>query len=110
MGLSPKPDSAAFSLAQATIPLEASTWQTEAPASAQARVAPPVYANRLSTFTGRFAARIFPGHKVPVYRLLRKQSRMFKSGRANLKGQPPYRIFSILFDPRFDFASGRRPH
>ena len=37
-GLSESPESAAFSLAQATIPLEASTWQTEAPAFAQAKV------------------------------------------------------------------------
>ena len=42
MGASPKPESLAFSLAQATMPLAASTWQTLAPALAQATVAPPV--------------------------------------------------------------------
>ena len=36
------PESLAFSLAQATMPLAASTWQTLAPALAQATVAPPV--------------------------------------------------------------------
>ena len=42
MGASPKPESLAFSLAHATMPLAASTWQTLAPALAQATVAPPV--------------------------------------------------------------------
>jgi len=41
-GLSDRPERAWFSLAQATIPLLASTWQTLAPAAAQANVAPPV--------------------------------------------------------------------
>ena len=39
-----------------------------------------------------------PSHKVPVYRLLRKQSRMFKSGRANLKGQPPVSDFPFFLN------------
>ena len=42
MGASPRPEEAAFSLAQPTMPLEASTWVTWAPAAAAARVAPPV--------------------------------------------------------------------
>ena len=37
-----QPAEAAFSFAQVTIPLEASTWVTLAPAAAAARVAPPV--------------------------------------------------------------------
>ena len=39
-----------FSLAQDTIPLDESTWTTSAPAYAHATVAPPVYANKFSTF------------------------------------------------------------
>ena len=58
MGLSDSPEATAFSRPQATIPLEASTWVTCAPAAAQARVAPPVYPNRFSTLTGRPACRI----------------------------------------------------
>ena len=42
MGLSSRPEDLAFSLAQATMPLAASTWHTLAPAAAQATVAPPV--------------------------------------------------------------------
>ena len=42
MGFSVSPDSAAFSLAHCTMPLDASTWHTEAPAEAHASVAPPV--------------------------------------------------------------------
>lgn len=42
MGASERPEAAAFSLAQLTIPLEASTWVTLAPAEAAAKVAPPV--------------------------------------------------------------------
>src|SRR5690606_31826016 len=49
--LSARPDRARFSFALVTIPLEASTWQTSAPACAAATVAPPVYANRFSTLT-----------------------------------------------------------
>ena len=50
--MSERLDEAAFSFAHATIPLEASTWVTLAPAAAQARVAPPVYAKRFRTLTG----------------------------------------------------------
>ena len=57
-GRSASPEDWAFSLAQATMPLEASTWVTLAPALAAARVAPPVYANRFRTLTGRLASRI----------------------------------------------------
>ncbi len=42
MGALPSPEAAAFSLAQPTMPFEASTWVTAAPAAAAARVAPPV--------------------------------------------------------------------
>ena len=42
MTASPRPEAAAFSFAQPTMPLEASTWVTWAPAAAAARVAPPV--------------------------------------------------------------------
>ena len=42
MGLSSRPEARAFSLAHWTMPLAASTWQTDAPAAAQATVAPPV--------------------------------------------------------------------
>ena len=42
MGAPSKPESLAFSRAQLTMPLAASTWHTEAPAAAQATVAPPV--------------------------------------------------------------------
>ena len=42
MGASSNPESLAFSLAQPTMPLAASTWHTLAPAAAQATVAPPV--------------------------------------------------------------------
>ena len=42
MGADSKPELFAFSLAQLTIPLAASTWQTEAPAAAQAMEAAPV--------------------------------------------------------------------
>ena len=42
MGASARPESLAFSRAQATMPRAASTWQTEAPAAAQATEAPPV--------------------------------------------------------------------
>ena len=41
-GASARPEEAAFSLAQVTIPFEASTWVTDAPAAAAAIVAPPV--------------------------------------------------------------------
>ena len=43
-------DESAFSFAQVTIPLDASTCVTFAPASADAIVAPPVYAKRFNTF------------------------------------------------------------
>ena len=52
-GLSESPLSRAFSLPHSTMFLTASRWQTLAPAAAQASVAPPVYANRLSTFISR---------------------------------------------------------
>ena len=42
IGLSISPEDVAFSFAHATMPLEASTWVTCAPAAAAARVAPPV--------------------------------------------------------------------
>ena len=42
MGASLTPEEAAFSLPQATMPFAASTWQTCAPALAQATVAAPV--------------------------------------------------------------------
>ena len=42
IGASDRPEEWAFSFAQVTIPLEASTWVTLAPASAAASVAPPV--------------------------------------------------------------------
>ena len=42
MGRSARPLATALSLPHATMPLEASTWQTVAPAAAQASVAPPV--------------------------------------------------------------------
>ena len=42
IGASPSPEDAAFSFAQPTMPLEASTWVTCAPAAAAASVAPPV--------------------------------------------------------------------
>ena len=57
IGASASPDDAAFSFAQVTIPLDASTWVTAAPALAAAHVAPPVYANRFNTlisFLGEF--------------------------------------------------------
>ena len=49
------PEALAFSLAQFTIPFDASTWVTLAPALAAAQVAPPVYANKFNTLIGRFA-------------------------------------------------------
>ena len=52
MGAAESPERAAFSRAALTIPFDASTCTTEAPAFAAATVAPPVYANRLSTFMG----------------------------------------------------------
>jgi hypothetical protein len=42
MGAAERPQSAAFSLHHFTIPSEASTWQTAAPAFAAAQVAAPV--------------------------------------------------------------------
>ena len=42
MGAVSNPDALAFSLAHWTIPLAASTWQTFAPAAAQAALAAPV--------------------------------------------------------------------
>ena len=42
MGASASPEDWAFSLAQATMPLAASTWHTAAPAAAQATEAAPV--------------------------------------------------------------------
>ena len=54
IGASARPDDAAFSFAQVTIPLEASTCVTVAPAFAAAHVAPPVYAKRLRTFISFF--------------------------------------------------------
>ena len=42
MGRPSSPESLALSRAQETIPLEASTWTTSAPALEQAKVAPPV--------------------------------------------------------------------
>ncbi len=42
IGALDNPETAAFSFAHATIPLEASTCVTEAPALAAAKVAPPV--------------------------------------------------------------------
>ena len=59
MGLSARPEEAAFSRAHWVMPLEASTWHTLAPAAAAASVAPPVYANRFKMLTGRPAARTF---------------------------------------------------
>ena len=50
---SPRPLLTAFSLAHVTMPFEASTCVTAAPAAAAARVAPPVYAKRFNTFTSR---------------------------------------------------------
>ena len=41
-GACSRPESLAFSRAQDTMPLAASTWHTFAPAAAQATVAPPV--------------------------------------------------------------------
>ena len=42
MGASSRPEARALSRPQLTMPLAASTWHTEAPAAAQATVAPPV--------------------------------------------------------------------
>ena len=42
MGRSSRPEDFVFSRAHWTMPLAASTWHTEAPAAAQATVAPPV--------------------------------------------------------------------
>ena len=42
MGLSSRPEERALSLAHCTMPFAASTWHTDAPAAAQAMVAPPV--------------------------------------------------------------------
>ena len=42
IGRSARPLEAAFSRAHCTMPLDASTWQTDAPAFAAASVAPPV--------------------------------------------------------------------
>ena len=42
IGASARPEHLAFSFAQATMPFAASTWHTDAPAFAQATVAPPV--------------------------------------------------------------------
>ena len=62
-GAPPSPHSSAFCFASAVIPFEASTCTTDAPAFAAAAVAPPVYAKRLSTRTGRPASRIsFENH------------------------------------------------
>ena len=49
-GFSDKPDDAILSFAHVVIPFELSTWHTDAPAKAHATVAPPVYANKFSTF------------------------------------------------------------
>ena len=58
-GASESPDAAAFSFAHVTMPFDASTRVTLAPADAAASVAPPVYAKRFKTFTGLFAFFIF---------------------------------------------------
>lgn len=55
-----RPEERAFSFAHATMPLEASTWVTCAPAAAAASVAPPVYAKRFKTLTGRCEFFISP--------------------------------------------------
>ena len=55
---SERPDAAAFSFAQFTIPLEASTWVTCAPAAAAARVAPPVLAKENAAASGLSEAPI----------------------------------------------------
>ena len=47
----------AFSLAQETILFDASTWQTFAPAFAEASVAPPVDANQSQTFIFLFSTK-----------------------------------------------------
>ena len=50
IGASASPEDTAFSFAHVTMPFEASTWVTAAPALAAAQVAPPVYANKFNTF------------------------------------------------------------
>ena len=71
MGASSRPELLAFSLAQLTMPLAASTWHTEAPAAAQATEAAPAIGEEVQHGMGpaRPSGMLLHG-KVPVGRLL----------------------------------------
>ena len=87
------PLTSAFSFAQAVIPLEASTWHTFAPAFAHATEAPPVYAKRLRTLTGRPAFLMVSSSQSQLQACSGKSPRMLKAHR--LKPEPKPSVINL---------------